>query len=291
MTEQTPPPVRAITPSGRPNVVRIGVRRRFGDIYHAALDLSWPRLLAAIVGLYVALNTLFATAYLAAPDSIENARPGSFVDAFFFSVQTMATIGYGKMVPHTMFANVLVTVEALLGLLGLAMITGLLFAKFSRPTARVLFSSVAVVSDREGVSSLMFRMANERGNQIVDAQLRLTLARTETTREGETVRRFHDLPLLRERNVIFALTWTAVHPIAPGSLLHGATPESLRAQQVELICSVMGIDETFSQTVHARHSYIADDLRWNARFVDILSVGSDGRRVIDYSRFHEVQPA
>jgi inward rectifier potassium channel len=165
-----------------------------------------------------------------------------------------------------------------------------LFAKFSKPTARVLWSRVAVISEREGVPSLMVRMANERGNQIVEAQLRVVLARNEVTKEGERVRRFYDLPLVRDRTAIFALTWTAVHPITPQSPLAGMTPEALREAQAEIICSLMGIDETFSQTVHTRHSYVADELSWNSRFVDILTLNQEGKRTVDYTRFHDVQP-
>src|SRR5437867_9036654 len=168
-------------------------RGLFGDLYHHLVSAPWSHLLAAIGGLYLAANALFAFAYLAQPGSIEHARPGSFVDAFFFSVQTMATIGYGKLVPRSGFANVLVTVEALIGLLGVAMVTGLVFAKFSRPTARVLFSRHAVVAPHDGVPCLMFRMANARGNNIVHAQLQVVLAREEATREGDRMRRFHAL--------------------------------------------------------------------------------------------------
>jgi inward rectifier potassium channel len=287
---QQPQP-RMVGGGGRPNIVRLGLsRRRFSDLYHRLLNLTWPRLIGIISGLYVGGNMLFALVYWLDPNGLENAS-GHYLDAFFFSVQTMATIGYGKMVPHSLFANAMVVVEAFMGLLSLAMVTGLLFAKFSKPTARVMWSKVAVVAAREGVPSLMLRMANERGNQIVEAQLRLVLARNETTQEGERVRRFHDLSLVRERNAIFALTWTAVHPITPASPLWGATADSLREIQAEIICSLMGIDETFSQTVHSRHSYIVEEILWDVRFVDILGVQSDGRRYVDYNRFHEVQPA
>jgi inward rectifier potassium channel len=296
MARQPPPHLpqqqtRLVGGGGRPNIVRLGLpSRRFNDLYHKLLNLSWPRLLGLLSGLYIGGNMLFALVYYLDPNGIENAS-GSYLDSFFFSVQTMATIGYGKMVPRSVFANLMVTIEAFLGLMSLAMITGLLFAKFSKPTARVLWSRVAAVSTREGVPSLMLRMANERGNQIVEAQLRLVLARNETTQEGEKVRRFHDLALVRERNAIFALTWTAVHPITPASPLYGHTSESLRAIQAEIICSLMGIDETFSQTVHARHSYIVDEILWDVRFVDILGFQADGKRYVDYARFHEVEPA
>jgi inward rectifier potassium channel len=274
------------------NVERIGLRRRYWtDLYHFLLNLGWLRLVGVIVLLYVLINVMFASVYVAADDAIENARPGSFRDAFFFSVQTMATIGYGKMVPRTLFADVMVTVEALTGMLYVTMVTGLLFAKFSRPTARVMFSRWAVITRREGVDSLMFRMANVRSNQIVEAQLRLVLARDERTAEGEAVRRFYDLKLVRERNAFFMLTWTAVHPLTADSPLHGCDAAKLKEQHAEIIASVMGLDDTFSQTVHARHSYTPDALVWGSRLVDILHRREDGRAVVDYTKFHDVQPA
>jgi inward rectifier potassium channel len=260
-----------------------------GDLYHLLLVSSWLRLLAVLVLAAVAANALFAVAYLLV-GGVENARPGSFADAFFFSVQTMATIGYGRMVPQSLAANVLVSVEALSGLLGFAMVTGIVFAKFSRPTARVLFSRVAVITRRDGIPSLMFRMANERGNNIVEAQVHVVLARNETTAEGEEIRRFYDLEMARRQSALFTLTWTAIHPITDASPLHGATATALAAADAELIVSLIGFDESFTQTVHARYAYAAGDLVWGARFADILSRGPDGRRHVEYARFHEVVP-
>jgi inward rectifier potassium channel len=288
-TSEPPPITRLFDRSGRVSVVRTGVPPRpLADLYHSALDARWPMLFASFAAFYVVINALFALAYLAGGDDIANARPGSFVDDFFFSVQTMATIGYGVMAPRTAYANVLVGVEAFLGVLSFALATGLFFAKFSRPTARVLFSRVAVVAPRDGVRSLMLRMANERANQIAEAQVHLALARTEMTLEGERVRRFYDLELVRTRTPIFILTWTVIHPITEASPFFAATRESLRASEGEIIVTVMGVDETFSQTIHARYSYAAEEIVWDARFADIMSTLPDGRRHVDYTRFHEV---
>lgn len=280
---------RVVTREGRVNIVRAGVTRgHLGDLYHFLLVSSWPRLLAILVGLYLASNALFACAYLLGDQPIVNARPGSFADAFFFSIETMSTIGYGVLAPRTPYANVLMAAEAFVGLLGLAMVTGMIFAKFSRPTARVLFSRVAVMTRRDGVPCLMFRMANRRGNQIVEARVHVVLALTETTAEGEIIRALHDLAMAREQNALFALSWTAIHPITEQSPLFRVTRESLLAKEAEIIVSLTGLDETFSQTVHARHSYVPEEIVWNARFVDILSRAPDGRRQVDYSRFHDV---
>ncbi|MBI3795974.1 MAG: ATP-sensitive inward rectifier potassium channel 10 [Deltaproteobacteria bacterium] len=260
----------------------------FGDLYHVLLTASWPRLVLIVAACYVVGNSLFALGYLLNPGGIDHTRAGSFRDAFFFSIQTMATIGYGQMVPHSLFANILVTLEALVGVLGFALMTGLVFAKFSRPSARVLFSRVAVITQWDGIPSLLFRMANARGNQIVEAQIHLVLAREEITPEGESFRRLHDLALIRSQHALFTLTWTAVHPITAQSPLAGVTPASLAAADTEIIVSLIGFDETFSQTVHARYAYTARDIVWGARFVDVLSRLPNGQRRIDYTRFHDV---
>jgi inward rectifier potassium channel len=206
-------------------------------------------------------------------------------------VQTMATIGYGKMSPQSNWANLIVCAEAFASLTGVSVITGLVFAKFSRPTARVLFSRVMTVHPRDGVPCLTLRLANERGNHIVEAQLRVVLTCDERTAEGEAIRRVYDLPLVRSQNSVFALTWLVVHPITPASPLYGATLESLAASNAEFAVSMVGIDGTMSQTVHARHAYHWRDVRWDERFVDIFRIEPDGRRAIDYTLFHDVMPS
>ena len=287
----TPPDPAGHVPSydGSLPIVRAGAANGYlSDLYHFLLVSSWSRLLLLLGLVFVGSNCLFALAYLLAGDSIQGGRPGSFADAFFFSVQTMATIGYGHMVPRTLWANILVAIESLVSLLGLAVVTGLTFAKFSRPTARVLFSRVSVIAPWDGVPSLIFRMANQRGNQIAEARVHVVLARNETTAEGDVFRRLHDLQLIRNQTALFALTWTAIHPISDMSPLNHATRESLAESEAEIIVSLTGLDESFSETVHARHSYRAEDIVWGARFVDILSRLPDGRRQVDYTRFHDV---
>jgi inward rectifier potassium channel len=262
----------------------------FDDFYHQLLTSSWPRLLLEVVIALIALNGLFASVYLL-DGGIENAHSGSFADAFFFSVQTMATIGYGRLAPSTFFANLLASAEALTGLLAFAVVTGLVFSKFSRPTARVRFSRKAVVSRRDGIPSLMFRMANIRANQIVEAQIHVVFSRQERTLEGEEVRRFYDLELTRYRNAIFGYSWTAIHPIGENSPLYGASPASLSASDAGITVSLTGIDETFSQTVYARYYYDAEDIVWGARLADITIRTPDGEFLLDFTRYDEVVEA
>jgi inward rectifier potassium channel len=260
----------------------------FEDLYHFLVTSSWPALIGLIAAAFAVANLVFALGYYL-DGGIENARPGSFTDAFFFSVQTMATIGYGKMVPVSMFTNILVSIEALSGLVALALMTGLVFAKFSRPTARVRFSRYVVIGPRDGVSSLMIRMANQRADRIVEANIHAVFARQETTAEGESIRRFYDLGMTRNVSSLFVLSWTAVHRIVPGSPLFGETRESLADSQPQIVVSITGLDEVFSQTIHARYAYGLDEIIWGARFADVLVRHPDGGQSVDYTHFDDVE--
>lgn len=260
------------------------------DSYHLLLRMSWPNLLLMIVAAYLLANAIFALLYIAGGDGITGARPGSFWDAFLFSVQTVSTIGYGGMKPTGVWVNAVVTVEALLGLLSFAVVAGLVFARFSRPTARVLFSNVAAVGRFAGQRALMIRMANERGNHVIDAHVKLSLLRDEVTQEGVAMRAFHDLPLRRDIVPLFGLTWTAIHLIDERSPLAGATPEEIVARHVEIIAVMVGTDETFNQSIHALHSWLPEEVLWDVRFADILDRHPDGRTTIHYDRFHDVTP-
>jgi inward rectifier potassium channel len=276
----------------RLGMVRIGARSSIsGDLYHFLLTAAWWKLIGMMLGLYVLGNAVFALGYMALSDGIENAESGSFSHAFFFSVQTMATIGYGKMVPRSVEANLLVTLEAFVGLFGVALSTGILFAKFSRPRARALFSQVAVVSDHNGTASLMFRMANERSNQILEAQVRLVLVRFENTPEGERFRRLHDLKLLRNSSPFFAASFTVIHPITVDSPLHACLLERRLRDDDAIVVTFVGLDADFGQMVHARHNYQPDEIRFGVRLADIMGQDSAGRRTIDLRRIDDVVEA
>jgi len=281
--------IRLLFQDGRFHAVGLGKWTNYWrDPYHLFLTIPWFGFLLLIVLFYVATNALFALAYLAGGDCIENAHPGSFGDAFFFSVQTMASIGYGAMYPKTLYANILVTIEALVGLLVIAMLTGLAFARFTKPVARVLFSRVAVITPYQGIPTLMFRAANQRQNQVLEAEMKLYLMRDEISPEGHFMRRFYPLKLLRGQTPNFTLSWTAMHAINEESPLWGMTEESLALTKAQLIVSLSGIDETVSQMIHSRHTYPAKDILWNYRLVDIFYDTLDGHRYLDFSRFHDV---
>ncbi len=283
--------VHFVKRNGRLNIEGLGAWYNYwNDPYHLLLTISWAGFLTLICVGYIFANALFALAYLAGGDGIENARPGNFLDAFFFSIQTMASIGYGAMYPKTTSANLLVTLESLVGLFGVTMATGLMFARFSRPTARVVFSRVAVIVPYEGVPTLMFRTANQRRNLILEASLRVSLARDEITAEGDFMRRIYDLKLLRSQNPSFSLSWTAIHPIDEFSPLYGVKPESLFEDETTILITLIGIDETVGQNIYAHHTFASQDILWNMRFVDILVWEPNGDRYIDYSHFHDVKP-
>jgi len=259
------------------------------DLYHSLLRVSWWAALAVIVGAYLALNALFAVFYLAL-GGVANAAPGSFADAFFFSVQTMGTIGYGSMYPVTRLANGVVVAESVSGLLFTALATGLVFVRFSQSRARVVFSSRVAMGPMDGTPTLMIRVGNARIDRIVGASFRLTLVRSTRTKEGVAVYRNEDLPLVRERADALARSWMVIHRVAPGSPLLGETPESLAASDAELTLSVTGTDETSMQPAHAQHTWLHRSIVWGARLADVLSETPEGDMLLDLRRFHEVVP-
>ena len=259
------------------------------DIYHKVLNLPVWGLLLLLAAVYLAANALFACLYLLDPGGVANARPGSFTDAFFFSVQTLGTVGYGVMTPRSVYANLVMTTEAFFSIVLVAVATGVIFAKVSKPTARVMFSKVAVITRFDGVPTLMLRAANERGNQVLEAEATLSLARQAVTREGLTIRQFQDLRVTRARSPLFVLSWLIMHPIDEQSPLFGLTHEDMIDQGGEIIVVISGVDETFAQRIHARYSYLPEEIAWDRRFEDILSVLPDGRRMIDFHRFHDLR--
>jgi inward rectifier potassium channel len=260
------------------------------DLYVHLMEGSWTQLFATFILIFLFSNVVFAALYLLEPGSVSNVHDDSFIHAFAFSVQTMATIGYGAMAPDTTYAHVLVTVEALLSMLGVALATGLLFAKVSRPRSSVLFSKPVVIHERHGVPTLSFRVGNARGNEVVEASLRVVVTRDEISPEGHHLRRLHDLTLERENTPLFVLTWSVLHPIDENSPFHGVNPDNLENSFVTMVVTLTGHDSTFAQTVHARHMYFPEDLRFGHRFVDVLSNLEDGRLLLDFDRFHDTVP-
>jgi len=259
------------------------------DFYYLFLRVRWSGAVGAITVAYLALNAVFAAAYRIS-GGVAGADPDSFFDAFCFSVQTMGTIGYGAMYPVSRAANVIMIVESVMSLIVTALATGLVFAKFSRSTARVQFSRHAVISPMNGVPTLMLRVGNERGNQILEATIRISLVRTEVTKEKTKFYRMYDLNLARERSPAMSRSWTVLHPIVAGSPLFGATPESMARDEIELLVTLVGTDDTSLQPVHARKRYLDNEIAWGARHADILAEDKEGNIVLDIRRFHDILP-
>jgi inward rectifier potassium channel len=267
----------------------VGRRRSARDVYHWLLTASWGLFAALGLSAYLAANTVFACLYLLDPAGLAGARPGSFADAFFFSVQTIGTIGYGALAPRDLYVNVVVTAENFFGLSFVAVATGVIFARVSRPTARVMFSKNALITRHDGVKTFMFRAANERANRVLEADVTVSITRLNRTAEGGAMRRFEDLKLVRSRSPLFALTWTILHEIDEASPLFGMTEARFRAEGGQVLVVLSGLDETFAQRIHARHSYMPEDIAWNRRFVDVILEEDGGDRVVDYRRFHDLQ--
>jgi len=264
--------------------------------YHALMTMSWPAFIALLASSYALINAIFALLYLSlGSDALQTATPPEltprFIKAFFFSVDTFSTIGYGNIVPFGRAANALVGVEAFCGLLGLALATGLLFARFSRPTAKVLFSNNAIMAPYNGTSAFQFRIINARNNQIIELGARVLLSKFEND-GGNRIRKYHELQLERQRVVFFPLTWTIVHPIDENSPMFGLTKEDLIANDAEFLILLTGVDETFSQPVHARSSYRAEELVWGAKFVNVYKYDEFGHILgVDMDRFHSFERA
>jgi inward rectifier potassium channel len=261
------------------------------DLYYTVLGAPWYLDAAGAIGVFLAANLLFALAYDAI-GGIGGIAPAerTFSTYFFFSVQTMATIGYGVWYPQTATAHVLVTLEAVVGLGLVALSTGLIFSKFSAPRSRVRFAQHAVIAPLNGVPTLMFRLGNERSSRIVEATVRITLTRTELTDEGVRMYRLYDLKLERERAPTLSRSWTVLHRMVEGSLLFGASPESLQRDEVELSIVVMGLDEATGQTLHAGHTYLDGAVRWGVRHADMLGDRPDGGLRLDLTHFDELEP-
>jgi inward rectifier potassium channel len=287
---------RLLNRDGSFNVARYGLGF-FESVapYHALLSMSWSAFLGAVVATYFVLNFVFALAYLACGASALigsglGSMGGRFGQAFFFSVETFATIGYGQVAPNGVPANVVVTIEALVGLMYQALATGLLFARFTRPTAAVLFSRHAVIAPYNDGSALMFRMVNRRRNEIIQLEAQVLFSVMAPDGRGGTTRRYTLLPLERNKVTFFPLSWTVVHPIDGASPLAGQTRESIAAAEGEILVLLSGIDEALEQTVHARSSYKAEEIVWNARFRSMfLETDARSRVAVDITRVHEIE--
>jgi inward rectifier potassium channel len=257
------------------------------DISHRCLTASWPAFIGGAVLVFVAFNAVFAAFYWIGNQPIANVPGGAYIDYIYFSIETLSTAGYGDMHPQTHYGHFVAAVELFTGIFSMSLMTGLIFARFSRPNARLLFAEHPVISSHEGKPTLMLRLANERHNIISSATAKLWLFKNIVSMEGETLRRFYELPLTQNQNPGLALSWTIYHVLDERSPLYQTNADDLEAYKASLALVVSGYDVVAAQTVHARKSYEYSDIRFGHRYADILDTSDDGRLRVDYGRFHE----
>lgn len=281
------------------HVVRIGEREIetrglsdsfWTDLYHRSMTVYWPVFFGTAAAIFIILNTLFAFLYWLGDEPIANVAGNEPLGLFYFSIETLATVGYGDMHPQTHYGHFIATVEIFTGMSFLAVMTGLIFARFSRPRARFIFAQYAVVTGHQGQPTLMIRIANARNNTISQATARLWLIRMETTVEGYELRRYHELLLERREHPMFMLSWSIFHTIDETSPLYRMTKADLAAVDANLTLNVSGVDDSSAQHLYARRIYSYEDIRWNHRYRDITGTSNEGKLLIDYSVFHEVEP-
>ncbi|HLZ03380.1 MAG TPA: ion channel [Bradyrhizobium sp.] len=285
-SERTPK-ARVIRLGGR-EIVTEGLQLSFwADISHRCMTASWPAFIAGAALVFVAFNAAFAVLYWIGDDPISNVLHRAYIDYLYFSIETLSTAGYGDMHPQTHYGHFIAAVELFTGIFSMSLMTGLIFARFSRPSARLLFANNPVISNHDGVPTLMVRFANERHNIIGNATARLWMFRDTVTEEGHEVRRFYELPLMRNESPALALSWTLYHVIDEQSPLYGLGPADFEESDISLVVVVSGYDVVAAQTVHARKPYEHGDIRFGHRYADVLDTTEDGRVRIDYGRFHD----
>jgi inward rectifier potassium channel len=283
----------------RSQIVRIGPREIetrglnsgfWTDLFHRAMTVSWPLFFASAALIFLVLNSAFAFLFFLGDRPVANAMPGRFLDLLYFSIETLATVGYGDMHPQTDYGHAIATVEIFTGMSLLAVMTGLVFARFSRPRARFVFAEHPIVTLHEGLPTLMIRVANARHNTISGATAQLWLLRAVRTAEGQLFRRYYELVLERNENPIFVLSWTLFHVIDETSPLFGLTPDDLAGSDAAVTLTVAGVDGNSAQQLNAQRIYSHEDIRWQHRYVDITIPTGDGRLLLDYGKFHHVTP-
>jgi inward rectifier potassium channel len=266
-----------------------GTRYDWRDPYHILVSLGWPAFFAMFVGFELSLNLLFAVLYLLQPGSVANAKPGSVFDAFFFSLETLATVGYGVMAPATLYGHLISAVEIIVGMLFVAIMTGLTFVRFSRPRGKFLWADKAVISNHNGRRTLMVRLGNGRSSLLTDANARLGLLMGERTQEGQYFRRVHDLKLQRSRLPLFALTWTLMHEVDETSPLHRYDVEGFEGADIRLFVAVDAYDRTLAAQVSDMKDYGPADVALGMRYADAVSIDEHGRTIADLGLLSELE--
>jgi inward rectifier potassium channel len=274
---------------GHREIETLGLSQGFwGDLYHRSMTVYWPVFFGSAAAIFVALNAVFGFLYSLGHEPIANAAENGPLAYFYFSIETLATVGYGDMHPQTNYGHLIATIEIFTGMSFLAVMTGLIFARFSRPRARFVFAKEAVITRHDGRPTLMIRLANARHNTVSRASARLWIIRAERTKEGDQLRRFYEIKLDRSEHPMFVLSWMLFHVIDKDSPLHGMTASDLAEGDALLVLNVGGLDDSSAQQLYARHIYSWRDIRWHHRYQDIASVSPQGRFLLDYTKFDDV---
>jgi inward rectifier potassium channel len=260
------------------------------DVYHWILSLTWSRFVMLVFGFYIFVNLVFAALYSIGGECIAEMPSGSYWSAFFFSVETFATVGYGHMYPVSLYGHLLTTIEIICGMFWLAMMTGVIFVRFSRPTSKVIFSRKMVIAPFNGTPALMIQVANGRHQSMVEAGFRIIFHRDETIAEGDDFRHFYDLKLAFDHLIVFPASITLRHVIDETSPLHGMTKEDLEKCDARFMASVVCIDTVIPAPMQSQHDYHWPDVQFNEHFVDVYSAAPGGRWFVDYSRLDETTP-
>ena len=277
--------------SGQIEFLKLNTQRwDWRDVYQWLLALSWPQFALFVGGVYLTLNCLFALLFMLGGHCVAYMRPGSFRDAFFFSVQTLATVGYGHLYPLSLYGNILATIEIMSGLFLIAVMTGLIFVRFSRPIARIVFSRHIVIAPLNGQPTLMLRIANLRHRQLVEAEFRIAFNRDQPLIEGGDFRYFYNLKLQFDRLPTFPAALTLRHVIDETSPLYGLKPTDCEKWRVVLVASVVGTDPVIPATVQTQMDYTWREIKFGHRFVEIYTDHGDGRLTVDYARLHDTEP-
>jgi inward rectifier potassium channel len=273
---------------GDHEIITEGLHLSFwADISHRSMTASWPAFIAGAVLVFVVFNAAFAVLYWLGDQPVSNVARNDYLDYLYFSIETLSTAGYGDMHPQTHYGHFIAAVELFTGIFSMSLMTGLIFARFSRPRARLLFANNAVIATQDGKRTLMVRFANERHNIIGNATARLWVLKNTVSKEGQPIRRFNELPLLKNEHPALALSWTLYHVLDEASTIYNLDADDMKAAGVALVVVVSGYDVVAAQTIHARKTYDYTDIRFGQRYADILENLNDGRIRIDYGKFHD----
>lgn len=285
---------RIVNPDGSFNIIRKGAFIKWKDAYKYLLDKSWGNFFGVLFLFYILLNLLFTILYwMCGFDNISGINPDNgpeFMQAFYFSVQTFTTVGYGVMAPSGMATQIVSSIEAFVGFLSFSLATGLLYGRFSKPNAKILFSQSALITPyKGGINSLQVKIVNARDNVLLDIEAKIILVFDESKKAGGVMKKYFQLPLEIKKLSLLPLSWTIVHPIDSESPIFDMSKEELQDMNPEIIVLIQGFDEVFSQNVNTKKSYIADEWLWNKKFTKIFSSSSDGNIVLDLAKIDDLE--